>query len=128
MERRRRDGDMRARVSAFGGTIALGLLGGWHECWLWILSRVKISLIGRPGCHLCDDAHTVISQVISQVNSGVIGHGDIDFEELSLLDDLNLMEKYSEEIPVILINGLVHDFLRVDPDRLFAAIAIARSG
>ena len=93
------------------------------EWWLWILKRVKISLIGRPGCHLCDDAHAVISQVISQV----VGQGDIDFEELSLLDDPNLMAKYSEEIPVILINGLVHDFLRVDPDRLVAAIAIARS-
>ena len=90
---------------------------------LWILSRVRISLIGRPGCHLCDDAHVVISRVITQV----IGQEDIDFEELSLLDDPNLMAKYSEEIPVILINGLVHDFLRVDPDRLIAAIAIARS-
>ena len=94
-----------------------------HEGWLWILKRVKISLIGRPGCHLCDDAHTVISQVISQV----VGQEYIDFEELSLLDNPNLMAKYSEEIPVILINGLVHDFLRVDPDRLVAAIAVARS-
>jgi hypothetical protein len=110
---------MRARISAFGGTIALELLGGWHEGWLWILSQVKISLIGRPGCHLCDDARAVISQVI--------GDGDIDFEEISLLDDPNLMAQYSEEIPVILINGLVHDFLRVDEDRLIAAIAIARS-
>lgn len=83
------------------------------------MSQVKISLIGRPGCHLCDDARAVISQLI--------GDGDIDFEELSLLDDPNLMAKYSEEIPVILLNGRVHDFLRVDPDRLFAAIAIARS-
>ena len=94
-----------------------------EEGWLWILKRVKISLIGRPGCHLCEDAHGVISQVISQV----VGQSDIDFEEFSLLDDPNLMAKYSEEIPVILINGLVHDFLRVDPDRLVAAIAIARS-
>ena len=93
------------------------------EGWLWILKRVKISLIGRPGCHLCEDAQAVISQVINQG----IGQEDIDFEELSLLDDPNLMAKYSEEIPVILINGLVHDFLRVDPNRLVAAIAIARS-
>lgn len=90
---------------------------------MWILSRIKISLIGRPGCHLCDDARAVISQVMSQV----ISPEDIDFEELSLLDDPNLMARYSEEIPVILLNGLVHDFLRVDEDRLIAAIAIARS-
>jgi hypothetical protein len=44
-----------------------------------------------------------------------------------LLDDPELMAQYSEEIPVILINGEVHDFLRVDPERLRAAIASARS-
>ena len=55
-----------------------------------------------------------------------MGQEDIDFEELSLLDDPNLMAKYSEEIPVILINGLVHDFLRVDANRLIAAIEFAR--
>ena len=71
---------------------------------------------------MCDDAHAVISQVIGQV----MGQEDIDFEELSLLDDPNLMAKYSEEIPVILINGLVHDFLRVDANRLIAAIEFAR--
>ena len=76
-------------------------------------------MIGRPGCHLCDDARAVIDQIRSQE--------DIDFEDLSLLDHPDLMAKYSEEIPVVLINGLVHDFLRVDPDRLIAAIAIARS-
>ena len=65
--------------------------------------------------------------MISQVISQVVGQEEIDFEELSLLDDPNLMAKYSEEIPVVLINGLVHDFLRVDPDRLIAAIASVRS-
>ena len=79
------------------------------------MAQVKISLISRPGCHLCDEAHAVISQVI--------GQGDIEFEEISLLDDPDLMAKYSEEIPVILVNGEVHDFLRVDAERLRAAIA-----
>lgn len=55
--------------------------------------------------------------------SQVIGQGDIEFEEISLLDDPDLMAKYSEEIPVILVNGEVHDFLRVDAERLRAAIA-----
>jgi hypothetical protein len=85
---------------------------------LWIVAEVKVSLIGKPGCHLCERAHAVISQVI--------GDQDIEFEELSLLDDPGLMARYSDEIPVILVNGKVHDFLRVDPERLRAAIASAR--
>jgi glutaredoxin len=85
----------------------------------WIVAEVKISLIGRPGCHLCERAHAVIDQVIAGQ--------DVELEELSLLDDPELMAQYSEEIPVILINGEVHDFLRVDPERLRAAIASARS-
>jgi len=83
------------------------------------LSEVTITLIGRPGCHLCERAHDAIRQVVDQT--------DVRFEELSLLDDPQLMSKYSEEIPVILVNGKVHDFFKVDPDRLRTAIAIARS-
>ena len=86
---------------------------------MWIVSEVRVTLIGRPGCHLCERAHEVISQVI--------GEAEIEFEELSLLDDPELMAEYSEEIPVILVNGEVHDFLRVDAERLRAAIATARS-
>lgn len=86
---------------------------------MWIVGEVRVTLIGRPGCHLCERAHEVISQVISEAN--------IEFEELSLLDDPELMAEYSEEIPVILVNGKVHDFLRVDAERLRAAITTARS-
>jgi glutaredoxin len=100
------------------GTISLGHLGTCYEWRLWIVAEVKVTLIGKPGCHLCERAHAVISEVI--------GGQDIQFEELSLLDDPDLMAKYSEEIPVILVNGKVHDFLRVDRDRLRAAIAGAR--
>jgi len=84
-----------------------------------VVNRVTITLIGKPGCHLCEKAHEVISEVIGQT--------EVEFEELSLLDDPALLASYSEEIPVILINGKVHDFLRVDPDRLRAAIVSARS-
>lgn len=46
----------------------------------------------------------------------------ISFEERSILEDEQLYERYWEEIPVILINDQVHDFWRVNPDRLSAAI------
>jgi len=79
---------------------------------------VTVTLIGKPGCHLCDAARVAILNVIRDE--------DIAFEELSLLNDPVLMAKYSEEIPVTLVNGEVHDFWRVDETRLRTAIASAR--
>lgn len=76
-----------------------------------------VTLLGRPGCHLCEAARAVILAVVDE---------DVTFEELSLLDDPVLLAKYSEEIPVTLVNGEIHDFWRVDENRLRAAIASAR--
>ncbi|OIQ64610.1 hypothetical protein GALL_538400 [mine drainage metagenome] len=82
------------------------------------MSTVTITLIGRPGCHLCEAAHEVVHHVMDPADR---------FEELSLLDDPELMAKYSEDIPVVLINGQVHDFLRIDPIRLRAALVTVRA-
>lgn len=83
------------------------------------MAEVTIILIGTPECHLCEQAHQVIIQVI--------GDQSIRLEVLSLLDHPDLMAEYSEEIPVILINGEVHDFFRADADRLHAAIEKVRN-
>jgi glutaredoxin len=83
------------------------------------VAEVTITLIAKPDCHLCEQAHQVIIQVI--------GDQSIRLEVLSLLDHPDLMAEYSEEIPVILINGEVHDFFRVNADRLQAAIDKARN-
>ena len=37
-------------------------------------------------------------------------------------DDPALLDRYAEEIPVTLVDGRQHDFWRVDPDRLRAAL------
>jgi len=74
----------------------------------------RITLIGKPGCHLCDDARAVIVQVAGEVG--------VDWEERSILDDPALKETYWEQIPVVLVDGEQHDFWRVDPDRLRSAL------
>jgi hypothetical protein len=43
-------------------------------------------------------------------------------EERSILDDPDLHERYVEDIPVLLINGAVHNYWRIDPLRLRAAL------
>jgi hypothetical protein len=75
----------------------------------------RITLIGKPGCHLCDDARTVIERVAGESRTG--------WQELSILDDPELARQYAEHIPVVLVDGEQHDFFRVDEDRLRAALA-----
>jgi hypothetical protein len=51
----------------------------------------------------------------------------VTFEELSLLDDAELSERFSEEIPVVLIDGEVHNIWRIDRVRLRQALVEATS-
>ncbi len=80
-----------------------------------------VTLISKPGCHLCDEARDVIAVVVAEL-AGVASAPSITVEEKSILDDSELFEKYVEEIPVLLINGRVHNIWRVDPVRLRAAL------
>lgn len=50
----------------------------------------------------------------------------VDFEEKSILDDAALRERFAEEIPVVLINGAVHNYWRIDPVRLKTALLEAQ--
>lgn len=75
----------------------------------------RITLIGKPGCHLCDDARVVVRLVADDTGAG--------WRELSILDDPVLAAQYAEQIPVVLVDGEQHDFWRVDEQRLRAALA-----
>jgi Glutaredoxin-like domain (DUF836). len=90
-------------------------------CRLDAVRTVHLTLIGKPGCHLCDDARDVIGRVVDEVAS-VPDAPRIERAELSILDDGALYEKYVEEIPVLLIDGVVHTYWRVDPARLRTAL------
>ncbi|PPG49963.1 thioredoxin family protein, partial [Rathayibacter sp. AY2B7] len=79
---------------------------------------VELTLVGKPGCHLCDDARTVVEQVVADLG----GEVSVAVSEVSILDDPELHERFVEEIPVVLIDGRVHTFWRVDPARLRRAL------
>jgi len=81
---------------------------------------IVLTLLSKPGCHLCDDARAVVAEVVAAVGDKV--RAPITVDELSILDDPDLLEKYSEEIPVLLINGRVHNIWRIEPVRLRAAL------
>ena len=82
---------------------------------------IRLTLIGKPGCHLCDDARVVVQAVVAEVEAADAAPR-IAFDERSILDDAALAERYAEEIPVVLIDGEVHDYWRIDPVRLKTAL------
>ena len=73
-----------------------------------------MTLIGKPDCHLCEQARVVVEQICSELGES--------FVELSILDDPELADLHWERIPVTLVDGQPHDFWRVDPDRLRAVL------
>ncbi len=86
---------------------------------------ISLTLIGKPGCHLCDDARLVVNTVASQFraqHAGIASSVQVHIEERNILDDAELAARYAEEIPVLLLNGKVHNYWRIDPVRLMAAL------
>jgi glutaredoxin len=78
------------------------------------MTAPRITLLSRPGCHLCDDAREVIRQV-----AGELG---IAWEERDITRAEGDLREYWEKIPVTLVDGVQHDFWRVSEDRLRAAL------
>jgi hypothetical protein len=81
---------------------------------------ITLSIVGKAGCHLCDEA------------KGVIGHVLGDFpevvsEEVSIEDNPLWADIYGERIPVILINGVEHAQWRVDAQKLTEALRKAQA-
>lgn len=71
-------------------------------------------LVGRPGCHLCDVAREVVELVCAKT--------DTEWVEVSVRDDPRLASRYSDQVPVVIVDGVVHDMYRVNPQRLEAAL------
>ena len=74
----------------------------------------RIRLYAKPGCHLCDDARAVIEAICAEVGAS--------YDEVDISTDPELMERFGEQIPVTFVDGRQHDFYRVDPGRLRAAL------
>ena len=74
----------------------------------------KVTVYSRSGCHLCEIA---IDRIKSTMD-------ELKFElDIKLIDnDIKLQEEYGEQVPVILIEGIVHDYWRVDLERFTRAV------
>lgn len=83
-----------------------------------VVPSAHLTLLGKPGCHLCDAARDVVAAVVADLPAGA----SVAVEELSILDDPELEARYWDEIPVVLIDGRVHNIWHIDPVRLRQAI------
>ena len=79
----------------------------------------RVTLYGRPGCHLCEQAREVVARVCADLGER--------WTEVSIDDDPVLARRFTEEVPVTFVDGRQHDFWRVDESRLRAALAPGRS-
>ena len=80
------------------------------------MTAPRVTLYGKPGCHLCDDARAVVERVCADLGES--------YEEISILGDPDLVERFGEEIPVTFVDGRQISFWRIDEDRLRAALAV----
>jgi glutaredoxin len=74
-----------------------------------------ITLLTRPGCHLCDDARSVIERVAADLG--------VSWQERDITRSESDLRAYGEMIPVTLIDGVQHDFWRVSEQRLRTALS-----
>lgn len=76
--------------------------------------KAKVTIYSRHGCHLC---HVMRDEVV-QIQS------DLDFTiEIIYIDkNIELEEKYGEQVPVIMINGEIHNFFKLNEARFRKAL------
>ena len=75
----------------------------------------RVTLYGKPGCHLCDAARAIVQAVCAELG--------VEWTEVDITQDDRLFTEYGEQIPVTFVDGKQHDFWRVDPVRLRKALA-----
>jgi glutaredoxin len=77
-------------------------------------ARPRVTLLTRPGCHLCADAREIVARVAADLGVG--------WEERDITASADDLARYSDMIPVTLVDGIQHDFWHVREERLRAAL------
>jgi glutaredoxin len=57
----------------------------------------RVTLYGRPGCHLCDEAREALQRVRTRT--------PFTLEEVNIETDDELHKRYLERIPVVTLDG-----------------------
>ncbi|MBO1267646.1 glutaredoxin family protein [Arthrobacter cavernae] len=79
-----------------------------------------VVLLTKADCHLCAAARDAVQRVTSGLGLG--------WTEKSIEADPALQERYAEEIPVVLVDGIQRDFWKIDEARLTRVLQKALDG
>ena len=79
------------------------------------MTRPRITLLGKPGCHLCDDARGEVARIAADLGVG--------WEERNILDDPELRVRWADYVPVVMVDDRVLGWFRVDEAELRAALS-----
>jgi glutaredoxin len=74
----------------------------------------RVTVVSRVNCHLCDVAKEAVARVAEQAG---VGWSEVDVDS-----DPALLDEYSDLVPVILVDGKMHGYWRVEEDRLRRAL------
>lgn len=82
---------------------------------------IQLELITRQGCHLCDQAQDALAGVIARFS---IEHPSVSYtvETVDIDQNPKLLAKYSDEVPVLLLNDEQIAFFRIETDRVLAKL------
>jgi hypothetical protein len=75
----------------------------------------RLTLITRPGCHLCEVAAQVLDRVATATGE--------QWTTIDVTDSIELERDYGDRVPVLLLDGAEHGYWRVEEDRLLADLA-----
>lgn len=78
------------------------------------MSEPRVTFYTRRGCHLCEVAQEVVEAVCAELGE--------TFRAVDVDSDPELARRFGEQVPVTFVDGQQHDFWRVDPLRLRAAL------
>ncbi len=79
--------------------------------------QIQLTMVVRQGCHLCEVAENDLARVLGRFSAE---YPDTGFEvDLVEIDARPEFEKYTDDIPVLLINGKQVAFWRIQEDRVF---------
>ena len=76
---------------------------------------MRLTLYGRPGCHLCHEMQAVVEVVAREL--------PLTLELVDVDRDPALVAAYGEDVPVLLVNGRKAFSARVEPAALRARLA-----
>jgi Glutaredoxin and related proteins len=83
------------------------------------MGSVRVTVIGRDECHLCDDATKLLEAVLPDFHNVIL-------EKRKLEENAEWLEFYTDKVPVILIDGVEHGYWRVN-EKIFRG-ALAQAG